>query len=229
VGCGARNYPADIVVLATGTVPNVDLASAAGLRIGPAGGVWVDDRQRTSIPGIWAAGDCAEAMHRLTGQPVNIHLGTYANRQGRVAGINIAGGDEAFPGVLGTAISRVMDVEVSRTGLTREEAVRAGLDVVATTFSSTTAAGYWPDSTPMQVRAVAERASRQLLGAQIFGGPGAAKRIDALAMAIWNGMTVDDMVNADLSYAPPFSGVWDPVLVVARKLQEVLAGDEGRG
>jgi pyruvate/2-oxoglutarate dehydrogenase complex dihydrolipoamide dehydrogenase (E3) component len=81
----------------------------------------------------------------------------------------------------------------------------------------------------MQVRAVAERASRRLLGAQIFGGPGAAKRIDALAMAIWNGMTVDDMVNADLSYAPPFSGVWDPVLVVARKLQEVLAGHEGRG
>jgi NADPH-dependent 2,4-dienoyl-CoA reductase/sulfur reductase-like enzyme len=222
VGCGDQVYPAEVVILATGTAPNVDLARAAGLRIGESGGVWVDDHQRTSIPGIWAAGDCAETHHRLTGGPVNIHLGTYANRQGRVAGINIGGGDEAFPGVLATAISKVMGLEVSRTGLTEAEATQAGFEAAATTFSSTTTAGYWPESAPMHVRAVADRRSRRILGAQIFGGQGAAKRIDALAMAIWNEMTVDDMVNADLSYAPPFSGVWDPVLVAARKLQELL-------
>jgi NADPH-dependent 2,4-dienoyl-CoA reductase/sulfur reductase-like enzyme len=222
VGCGDQVYPADVVILATGTVPNVELARTAGLRIGESGGVWVDDHQRTSIPGIWAAGDCVETHHRLTDGPVNIHLGTYANRQGRIAGINIGGGDQAFPGVLATAISKVMSLEVARTGLTEAEATRAGFKAVATTFSSTTSAGYWPESTRMHVRAVADRPSRRILGAQIFGGPGAAKRIDALAMAIWNEMTVDDMVNADLSYAPPFSGVWDPVLVAARKLQELL-------
>lgn len=222
VGCGEHVYPAEVVILATGTVPNVELARAAGLRIGESGGVWVDAHQRTSVPAIWAAGDCAETRHRLTDRPVNIHLGTYANRQGRIAGINIGGGDETFPGVLATAISKVMGLEVSRTGLTEAEATSAGFEAVATTFSSTTTAGYWPDSARMRVRAIADRPSRRIVGAQIFGGRGAAKRIDALAMAIWNEMSVDDMVNADLSYAPPFSGVWDPVLVAARKLQELL-------
>ncbi|MEX2372751.1 MAG: FAD-dependent oxidoreductase, partial [Dehalococcoidia bacterium] len=228
VGCDGGAYPADVVLVAVGTAPNVDLARAAGLRIGESGGVWVDDRQRTSAPGVWAGGDCAEAMHRLTGRPVNIHLGTIANRQGRIAGLDIGGGgiedSERFPGVLGTAITRVLDIEISRTGLTEAQALEAGIEGVAAEFESETAAGYWPHARPMRVRAVADRATRRLMGAQIFGGEGAAKRIDALAMAIWNEMTVDEMVNVDLSYAPPFSGVWDPVLVAARKLASALGG-----
>lgn len=222
VGCGADEIPADIVVVAVGTVPNVELAKAAAIRIGESGGVWVDDHQRTATPNVWSAGDCAESLHRLSGRPVNIHLGTYANRQGRTAGLNIGGGDVAFPGVLGTAISKVMEIELARTGLTQHEARSLGRDVVVEEFDSRTAAGYWPASARMRVRAIAERDSRRLIGAQIFGGRGAGKRIDALAMAIWNEMTVDDMVNADLSYAPPFSGVWDPVLVAARRLQDAM-------
>lgn len=224
VALGERVIPADLVILATGTVPRVNLARAAGLRIGASGGVWVDDHQRTSLPGIYAAGDCAESTHRVTGAPVNLHLGTLANRQGRVAGINIGGGDEAFPGVLGTAITRLGGLEVARTGATTQEARDAGIDVITATFDSTTKAGYWPDATPMRVRASADRATRRLIGAQIVGGPTAGKRIDALAMAIWNEMTVDAMINVDLSYAPPFSGVWDPVLVAARKLAAALGG-----
>ena len=222
VGCGDDRIPADIVIVAAGTVPNVELARVAGIRIGQSGGIWVDDHQRTSVEGVYAGGDCAESLHRLSGKPVNIHLGTYANRHGRVAGLNIGGGDLAFPGVLGTAITKVMDIEIARTGLTEREARELGDDVALAEFDARTAAGYWPESRPMRMRAIADRGSRQLIGAQLFGGRGAGKRIDALALAIWNEMTVDDLVNADLSYAPPFSGVWDPVLHAARLLQGAL-------
>ena len=219
-----RTIPADLVILATGTEPSVELARTAGLRIGESGGVWVDDHQRTSAPDVYAAGDCAEVTDRITGRPLNLHLGTIANRQGRVAGLNIGGVDEVFPGVLGTAITKVHDLEVSRTGVTEAQARNAGIDVAVATFEATTMAGNWPASTSMRVRALADRATRWIIGAQIIGGPTAAKRIDTIAMAIWNGMTVDAMVNVDLSYAPPFSGAWDPVAVAARKLQAVLGG-----
>lgn len=224
VGCGEHTIPADLVILATGTTPRVELARATGLRIGASGGVWVDDHLRTSVPGVYAAGDCAEVTDRITGAAANIHLATIATKQGRIAGINIGGGDEAFPGALGTAITKVHDLEISRTGVTEAAAIAAGIDVAVTTFDATTTAGNWPAATSMRVRALADRATRRMIGAQIIGGPTAGKRIDALAMAIWNGMTVDAMANVDLSYAPPFSGTWDPVLVAARKLQAVLGG-----
>jgi NADPH-dependent 2,4-dienoyl-CoA reductase/sulfur reductase-like enzyme len=221
VGCavdGAEAYfPADVVVLGLGSVPEVQLAEAAGIPLGESGAVWVDDHLRTRVAGVWAAGDCAEAVHRVSGQAVNYHLGTIANKQGRIAGINIGGGDEVFPGVLGTAITKICDLEVGRTGLTEGAAGDAGFDVIAETFDSTTTADYWPESEPMTMKVIADRASGRLLGAQIVGGAGAAKRIDAVAMALWNEMTVEAMVNVDLSYAPPFSSVWDPVLIAARK------------
>jgi len=222
VGCDSGSFAADIVIVAAGTSPNVELARNAGLRIGQSGGIWVDDHQRTSVPNVYSGGDCAESVHRLSGKPVNIHLGTYANRQGRIAGLNIGGGDVAFPGVLGTAITKVMDIEISRTGLTEHEARQLGRDIVVVEFDTKTAAGYWPESRPMHMRAIAERGSRVILGAQIFGGQTAGKRIDSVALAVWNEMTVDDLVNADLSYSPPFSGAWDPVLTAARVLQGAL-------
>ncbi len=176
---------------------------------------------------MWAAGDCAETLHRVSGRPVNFHLGTIANKQGRIAGTNIGGGDVRFPGVLGTAITKVHELELARTGLTLAEAQAAGFDAIASTFRSETAADYWPRSSDLTMTAVTDRASRRLLGAQIVGGPSSGKRIDAVAMAIWNEMTVDAMVHVDLSYAPPFAGVWDPVLVAARKAQADLDGVEG--
>ncbi len=217
VQCEGHQHEADIVLLGLGSEPEVRLAVEAGVPLGESGAVAVDDRLRTRVDGVWSAGDCAEAIHRVSGLPVNFHLGTIANKQGKIAGTNIGGGDARFPGVLGTAITKVHEIELARTGLTAAEASAAGFDAVASTFESTTASSYWPSSSKLTMKVVTDRGSRRLLGAQIVGGPSAGKRIDALAMAIWNEMTVDELVNVDLSYAPPFSGVWEPVLIAARK------------
>ncbi|HDK45110.1 MAG TPA: flavoprotein oxidoreductase, partial [Actinobacteria bacterium] len=216
-------YPADIVALGLGSIPNAALADASGIPLGPTGGVAVDDHQQTGADGVYAAGDCTEAIHRVTGNPVNLHLGTVANKQGRVAGTNLGGGSATFPGVLGTAITKVVDIEIARTGLTLSEAADAGIDAVAAGLRSSTAAGYWPMSTSMRIRTVVERRSGRLLGAQIVGGPGAGKRIDTFATALWAGMTADELEYVDLSYSPPFSGVWDPANVAARKARRAAA------
>lgn len=211
------DLPADHVVVATGVRPDVAMAQAAGLEVGPTGALRADDRQRApGHDGVWVAGDCVESQHRILDAPVNLQLGTHANKQGRIAGVNATGGDLRFPGVLGTAISRLCSREVARTGLTEREAQEAGLDFVAETVRTDTRARYMPNAASMWVKLVAERGAGRLLGAQIVGAPTAGKRIDPLAVALWNGMTVEDLQWVDLSYAPPVSGVLDPVLVAAR-------------
>ncbi|MEV4537982.1 FAD-dependent oxidoreductase [Asanoa sp. NPDC049518] len=215
--------PADIVVLGLGIKPNTTLARTAGLPLGPTGGVRVDLRMRViDVPGVWAVGDCVESVHRVTGRPVHIPLGTHANKQGRVAGINIGGGYATFPGVIGTAVTRVCDLEVARTGLLSREAEAAGYSFVTASVESTNRAGYFPGADPMTIKLLAERGTGRLLGAQIVGRSEAAKRIDPLAVALWNKMTVEDMVGLDLGYAPPYAPVWDPVLIAARKAVEAL-------
>jgi len=224
VGCeGGEILPADVVVLGLGSRPVAELAADAGIDLGPTGAIAVDDHQRTSAEGVFSAGDCAETMHRVTGRPVNYHLGTIANKTGRVAGINIGGGDIAFPGVLGTAITKICQTEVASTGLRRAEAEEAGIDAVEATATGTTTAGYWPDATTMRIKAVAERGTGRLLGAQVVGGPGAAKRIDVFATAIWNDMSARDLAWTDLAYAPPFSGVWDLIHIAARKVADAAS------
>jgi NADPH-dependent 2,4-dienoyl-CoA reductase/sulfur reductase-like enzyme len=158
---------------------------------------------------------------------VVVALGTHANKQGRVAGINIGGGYATFPVVIGTAITRICDTEVARTGLSTAEAERSGYSFVTAVVDSTTRAGYFPGATPIRVKLIAERRSGRLLGAQIVGRRAAAKRIDALAVCIWNEMTVDEILSLDLSYAPPFAPVWDPVLIAARKAFEAVESDLG--
>ncbi|HWV87653.1 MAG TPA: FAD-dependent oxidoreductase [Capillimicrobium sp.] len=218
------DLPAAHVVVATGVRPEVRIAREAGLTIGESGALAVDDHQRCpGHDGVWAAGDCVESHHRLLDRPVNVQLGTHANKQGRIAGTNITGGDLAFPGVLGTAISRICSREIARTGLNEREAADAGLDVLATTVETDTRAGYFPGSAPMWVKLVAARDDHRLLGAQIVGAPTAGKRIDTFATAIWTGLTVDELQWVDLSYAPPMSGVLDPVLVAARASASALA------
>ncbi|GAB3970117.1 FAD-dependent oxidoreductase [Plantactinospora veratri] len=215
--------PADIVVLGLGVRPNTALAAEAGLPIGPTGGIRVDLRMRVvDTPGVWAAGDCVESVHRVSGQPVYVPLGTHANKQGRVAGINIGGGYATFAGVVGTAVTRVCDLEVGRTGLLENEATAAGFEFVAVRVESTNRAGYYPGAKPMTVKLIVERRSGRLLGAQIVGRSEAAKRIDVLAVALWNRMTVDEMSGLDLGYAPPYAPVWDPVLVAARKAVDAI-------
>ena len=215
--------PADIVVLGLGVRPNTALAEKAGLPLGKTGGVVTDLRMRVGgTDRVWAAGDCVETRHRLTGQPVHVPLGTHANKQGRVAGINIGGGYATFPGVIGTAATKVCELEVARTGLTEREADRAGYAYVTASVESTSRAGYYPGAALMTVKLIAERRTGVLLGAQILGREEAAKRIDALAVAVWNRMTVEEMTGLDLSYAPPFAPVWDPVLIAARKATDAV-------
>src|SRR3954470_19958149 len=220
-----RVLPCDLVVLGLGVRPNVALAREAGIPIGSSGGVVVDRRMRTPVEGVWSAGDCVESVHRLSGQRVVVALGTHANKQGRVAGINIGGGYATFPGVIGTAITRVCDLEAARTGLSSAEAEEAGYSFVTAVVDSTTKAGYFPGASPIRLKMIAERRSGRLLGAQIVGRREAAKRIDALAICIWNEMTVDEILSLDLSYAPPFSPVWDPVLIAARKAFDAVEAD----
>ncbi|MET7947389.1 FAD-dependent oxidoreductase [Micromonospora sp. NPDC005324] len=216
--------PTDVVVMGLGVRPNIALAEAAGLPLGPTGAIRVDRRMRVpGHPGVWAAGDCVETLHRISGLPVHVPLGTHANKQGRVAGINIGGGYATFTGVIGTAVTKVCDLEVGRTGLRERDATAAGFEFVSVIAESTNRAGYYPGARPMTVKLIAERPSGRLLGAQIVGWSEAAKRIDSLAVALWNGMTVDDMTQLDLGYAPPYAPVWDPVLIAARKAVDALA------
>lgn len=225
VACTDGTHPADAVILGMGVRPDVALADASGIPVGRAGGVDVDVQMRTPVDGVWAGGDCAQSVHRVTGNPVAIALGTIANKHGRVAGINLGGGYATFPGVLGTAVTKVCGTEVARTGLTEAQAALAGFEFVTAKVRSSTRAGYFPGARKLTVKVIAERRSGQLLGAQIVGEEGAAKRIDSFAVALWNEMTVDALLNVDLSYAPPFSPVWDPVLIGARKAWQAVEED----
>jgi NADPH-dependent 2,4-dienoyl-CoA reductase/sulfur reductase-like enzyme len=219
--------PADVVVLGLGVRPNTGLADAAGLPLGVTGALATDLRQRVTGPdgiveGVWAAGDCTQVTHLVSGRPSHVPLGTHANKQGRVAGINIGGGYATFPGVIGTAITKICDLEVARTGLSSKEAEAAGFRFVTATVESTNRAGYFPGAVPMTVKLIAEKDTGLLLGAQIVGRTEAAKRIDAFAVAVWNRMTVTEMTALDLGYAPPYAPVWDPVLIAARKAGDAL-------
>jgi NADPH-dependent 2,4-dienoyl-CoA reductase/sulfur reductase-like enzyme len=214
----AETFPADHVVVGTGTRPAVSVAREAGLEVGDSGALRVDDHQRCpGHDGVFAAGDCAESHHRLLDRQVSIQLGTHANKQGRIAGVNATGGDARFPGVIGTAVSKICRYEVGRTGLSETEAADAGIAVASATIKDRTRAGYYPGAGPIWVKLVAEPGSGRLLGGQIVGVEGAAKRIDVLATAVWAGLPVDELALLDLSYAPPFSGVYDPVLIAARE------------
>jgi NADPH-dependent 2,4-dienoyl-CoA reductase/sulfur reductase-like enzyme len=216
VATGERSLPADIVVLGLGVTPNVALARDAGIEIGPTGGIATDARMATSAAGVWAAGDCVQCLHRVSGRPVTIALGTHANKQGVVVGVNVTGGDAKFAGVIGTAVTKICETEVARTGLDETEASDAGFEFSSSTIEQSTRAGYYPGATTVTVKVVVEQRSNRLLGAQLVGREGAAKRIDVFATAIWNEMTVDEIAQLDLGYAPPFSPVWDPVLAAAR-------------
>ncbi|HEX8632011.1 MAG TPA: FAD-dependent oxidoreductase [Catenuloplanes sp.] len=219
--------PTDVVVLGLGVRPNTGLAADSGIPLGVTGGLRTDLRMRVVGPGghvdgVWAAGDCTQTTHLVSGQPVHVPLGTHANKQGRVAGINLGGGYATFPGVVGTAVTKVCDLEVARTGLRERDATAAGYEYVTATVESTNRAGYFPGARPMTVKLIAERGTGLLLGGQIVGRDEAAKRVDALAVALWNRMTVEEMTALDLGYAPPYAPVWDPVLIAARKAAEAL-------
>src|SRR5207248_10688701 len=213
---------ADLVVLGLGVAPNSRLAAESGLGLGAHGAVGVNIRQRTSHEGVWAAGDCCESLHLVSKRKVHVALGTVANKQGRVVGLNVSGGYATFPGVVGTAVTKLCATEIARTGLSEREASAAGFVYEAATIESTTRAGYFPGAKPLKVNVLAERGGGRLLGAQIVGEEGAAKRIDVFACALTAGFTVEDVLHLYLSYAPPFAPGWDQVLATARKGWEAV-------
>ncbi|MER5182735.1 FAD-dependent oxidoreductase [Streptomyces sp. NPDC002896] len=221
-------FPADVVVLGIGVRPETGLARAAGLPVGEYGGLLTDLAMRVrGHDDIWAGGDCVEVLDLVSGRERHIALGTHANKHGQVIGSNVGGGYATFPGVVGTAVSKVCDLEIARTGLREKDARAVGLQYVTVTVESTSRAGYYPGAAPMTVKMLAERRTGRLLGVQIVGREGAAKRVDIAAVALTAAMTVEQMTALDLGYAPPFSPVWDPVLVAARKASAAVraAGD----
>jgi len=208
-------FQADLVLLAMGVQPNAALAEEAGVALGETGAIATDSRMRTNLPHVFAAGDCAEAYHRITGRGDYIPLATTANKQGRVAGTNLGGGHAEFEGMVGTAITKVLDVYAALTGLSEKEALALGYRVQSTTIQAGSSAHYYPGVRPMHVKLVVEEGSGRLLGGQIVGDQGAGPRIDVLATALHKGMTVEELSRLDLAYVPPIAPVWDPLLVAA--------------
>jgi NADPH-dependent 2,4-dienoyl-CoA reductase/sulfur reductase-like enzyme len=219
----AGTISGDVVIVAVGVRPNVALAQAAGVALGATGAIATDSGMRTNVPGIFAAGDCVEVPHLVSGRPAWIPLGTTANKTGKVAGANAAGGDETFRGIVGSAGFKLFDREVARTGIDANEAAALGLDAVVTSAHHHSRARNYPGDQPIDLLLVTERGSGRLLGAQAIGGEAVAKRIDVLATALHARMTVADVEALDLTYAPPFAPVYDPVLIAATVARKAAA------
>lgn len=213
----------DIVLMAVGVKPDIKLAEKAGVELGKTGAINVDDAMRTNIEDIYAAGDCVEERHMITGEKVWIPLGSTANKQGRIAAINMTGGKERYRGVLGSMVTRIADFTVAKTGLSEKEAQEAGFNTTSVTITHRDRAGYMPESSKITIKMVADRVSRKLLGAQIIGMGDADKRINTVATALIAEMTVDDFLAIDLTYAPPFSPTIDGVLVAAQTLSQKMS------
>jgi NADPH-dependent 2,4-dienoyl-CoA reductase/sulfur reductase-like enzyme len=210
----------DLALVGIGIRPNTELVEGTGVECGESGGIAIDDYGRTSVENVYAAGDCAEMTHAVTGELDWVPLGLTANRAGRAIGQTVAGTPEPVGEIAGTAVLKAFDLECGRTGLLDHDAARdAGFDPVAETITAGSRSGYYPGNAETTVTLVADRQSGQLLGGSIAGEDRAAIRIDTLATALQNGMTVSELERLDLAYAPPFSPVWDPVLVAAKVLE----------
>ncbi len=208
-----RRIPTGLVILSIGVRPELKLAKEAGLMLGPAGGIAVNDHQQTSDPDIYAAGDAVEVLHLVTGQATRIPLAGPANKQGRVAGANAAGGNMTFPGALGTAIVECLGITAAKTGLSEREAQQAGIRAYVSLTHSPDHAAYYPGSELLHIKLIAEEGTERLLGAQIVGEKGVDKRIDVLATALSARLKVTDLETLDLAYAPQFSSAKDPVII----------------
>ena len=209
----------DLVLVGVGVAPNTGLAEEAGVSLGESGAIAVDGHGRTDVPGIYAAGDCAEARHVVTGEPTHVPLALTANRSGRAIGATVAGDPTPVGAIAGTAVVKVFEQDVGRTGvIDHERAADAGFDPVSKTITAPTRAHYYPGAGEIQITLTADADSGRVLGAAMAGDEGVAKRLDTVATALHAGMTVGELTYCDLSYAPPYSPVWDPVLTAAKVL-----------
>jgi NADPH-dependent 2,4-dienoyl-CoA reductase/sulfur reductase-like enzyme/rhodanese-related sulfurtransferase len=217
-----RAIPADIVLLSIGVRPNSEIAGNAGIELGAAKAIRVNERMETSAAGIYAAGDCAEVHHIVSGKPAFIPLGSTANKQGRVAAINATGGSATFGGVVGSVVAKVCELTVGKTGLNEKEAQEAGLDYEVAIVEAEDKSHYYPGSEPMTMKLLGERRTGRVLGAQIVGKSGVDKRIDVVATTLHYRGTVSQLGSLDLCYAPPYSMAVDAILVAAEVLQKHL-------
>ena len=208
-------YPADLVVVAVGVKPNTAFLQNTGITMLKNGAIAIDGHGQTSLPDIYAAGDCASVWHLVKRENVYIPLATTANKIGKIIGENLGGGDAIFPGTLGTAAIRVMELEAGRTGLTEKEAAKAGLPYKTVFIRDKNHSNYLPGQSDIFVKLVYHKETRVLLGGQVAGNYGSALRANVLAAAVWNGMTVDQLGMMDLFYAPPFSRPWDALNIAA--------------
>ena len=213
---------ADLILMAVGVRPDTTLAKQMGLPLGRSGAIGVNFSQRTARENVYAVGDCAESFHRVSRRWVNIPLGDIANKQGRIAGVNIGGGAMIFPGIVGAQSFKVFDLEVAATGLSEREALTAGFSPESVLIWGNAIAGSMPGNSKVGLKLIADRATGKLLGAQAVGKAGAVSRINTLSAALWAGLSLDDAGWLDLAYAPPFSGSWDPIHVAAQKLRREI-------
>jgi CoA-dependent NAD(P)H sulfur oxidoreductase len=216
-----HDFPADMVVIAAGFKPNTALAADAGIDLGRFGAIRTDDRMETNLPGVYAAGDCAEVQHLVTGRPTYIPLGTTANKAGRVAGANAAGARERFAGIVGTSIVSIFGLGFATTGLSAAQARAEGFSPVAARIEGRSKPRYFGGGTTV-VELIADRGTRRLLGGAVIGEEGAAGRINVIAAALQARMKVEDFEGLDLAYSPPFATVWDPLLIAAQQLVKEL-------
>ncbi len=214
----------DMVIFSIGVRPNVKLAKEAGLTLGSFGGIKVDETMKTSDPDIYAVGDCTESLNRITEKSCFIPLGSTANKHGRVAASNICGHKDKFPGVLGSAICKVFDFAVGRTGLGEEQAREAGFDIVTVLTPAPDKAHYYPTAKVLMMKLIVDAKSRKLLGVQAVGPGAVDKRIDVAATAISAKMTVNDIGQLDLCYAPPYSSAMDNIIIAADIARNKLDG-----
>ncbi|HAH62715.1 MAG TPA: dehydrogenase [Treponema sp.] len=219
---GKGPIPADLFIWSAGIKPEVGLAKAMGVRLGVTGAIEVDNRMRTNLPDVYAAGDCAQVYSLVTGGPLYRPIGSTANKMGRIAGDVVTGGSLEFRGVPGTGIFKIFDLSVAMTGLTEKEARRLGYDIEVIHNIKPNVPEYYPGSSEMTIKAVADRKTEKLLGVQIVGGEGVDKRIDVFVTAITYGATAGDLFHLDLAYAPPFATTKDPVLYTGMILDNAL-------
>ncbi len=222
VVCDDITLEGQMVLVAVGVKPNSELAEEAGLELGPSKAIAVNRRLQTSDPDIYSAGDCADAFHVVTGQRTWVPLALRANRAGWAVADNVLGKNVELEGIAGTAVFKVFDLQVARTGLNVKQASKAGFDPAETVIKSRSRAHAHPGSTTIMVNLVGDRKSGKLLGAQMVGKEGVAHRINAAAVALHAGMTVEKFSQCDLAYAPPFGPVWDPLLTAANQLIKQL-------
>jgi len=217
------NIMTEIVIIATGIVPEVSLAKKAGIKLGLTGAIATDKYGRTNYPYIYAAGDCAEVRNIVTGKVDYIPLALAANHHGRAIGSTVGGNPTCLNPIAGTAVLKAFQLEVSRTGIVDPEIARKfGFKPIKVTVDSYSRADYYPGSKPIKISLMADRKSKRLLGSSIIGEEGVSKRIDIIAAALYGSFTVEQLENLDLAYAPPFGPAWDPILTAAKVLSGKL-------